>query len=258
MDVPTPDSGSESVTDELETDETQVSGAADESIGEEESSPPFPPIYRRFIDVFFSPGKMGADVAREPRWAVALLVGALLIGLQFGIIPAEIYEIAQRRQILSAGGDPSQVPEAIARFLPLISAVFGTLAVCIMTFLMSGIYAIIFAFVLGDEGRYRQYLAISAHALFIPALIGLFLTPLRISTENPQASLNLGSFFFFLPVGYWRGVFMAMDITQIWSALVMAQGVHAIDSRRSVKSAATILLGFIVVLALIFGRFIPQ
>ena len=142
-------------------------------------------------------------------------------------------------------------------FIRWITPVFAILGTVLMTFFSAGLYALIFAFVLGDQGKYRQYLAITAHAVFIPALVGLFLTPLRISTENPQFTLNLGSFFFFLPSGYLLGVLTAMDLTQIWSSLVVAQGARAIDNRRSFASAAAILIAIVFVFALIFGRFIP-
>ena len=72
----------------------------------------------------------------------------------------------------------------------------------VYAFLMAGILATIFAFVLGDEGRYVQYLAVMSHAWIIPAAIGLLLVPLRISEQNPQLTLNLGTFFYFLPEGY--------------------------------------------------------
>ena len=66
------------------------------------------------------------------------------------------------------------------------------------------------------------------------------------------------SFFFFLPSGYWLSVLTAMDLTQIWSSLVIAQGAHCIDRRRSFTSAAVILLSLMFAMALIIGRFMPS
>ncbi|HUP52914.1 MAG TPA: hypothetical protein VM198_10585 [Longimicrobiales bacterium] len=48
-----------------------------------------------------------------------------------------------------------------------------------------------------------------------------------------------------------------MDLTQIWSTLVVALGVHAIDPRRSFGNAAAILLGILLTFALVVGRFLP-
>jgi hypothetical protein len=83
------------------------------------------------------------------------------------------------------------------------------------------------------------------------------LAPLRIATGDAQFSLSLASFVLFLPDGYFLNVLRMMDLTQIWSTLVVALGVHAIDPRRSFGSAATILLGILLAFALVIGRFLP-
>jgi hypothetical protein len=95
-----------------------------------------------------------------------------------------------------------------------------------------------------------------AHAWFIAAVFALALTPLRISTGNPQFTVNLASFFFFLPEGYLLNVLRALDLSQIWSTLVFAQGAHAIDSRRSFGSAAGVGLTVVLAFALIVANFL--
>ena len=97
-----------------------------------------------------------------------------------------------------------------------------------------------------------------SHAWFIPSLVGLALTPLRISTGDLQLTLNLASFMFFLPEGYLLNVFRVTDLTFVWSSLIVAQGAHAIDRRRTFRSAAVLLLGVLAFYALLFGRFIPR
>ena len=48
-----------------------------------------------------------------------------------------------------------------------------------------------------------------------------------------------------------------LDITGIWSALIVAQGAHSIDPKRSFGSAAVVTLGITLVFALIFASFVP-
>ena len=75
-----------------------------------------------------------------------------------------------------------------------ISAVVaGPIMYCVMAFLFAGVATLVFSFILGDEGRYRQYLAVMSHAMLIPSFIGLLLVPLRIAEQNPQLTLNLGA-----------------------------------------------------------------
>lgn len=214
---------------------------------------PAVPFHSRLVDTFLSPGRMAEAVARRPAWAAALFLGALLIGIQTALIPMEVWQGMFRETMLESGRDMPQGFEMGGTVMRISTLIGGLVFWFVWAFLMSGILTLVFAFVLGDEGRYVQYLAALSHAWVIPALVGLFLVPLRISEQNPQLTLNLGTFFFFLPEGYLLKVLTMLDLSQIWAWLVMAQGVHAIDSRRSFGSAAAVLIGLSVVMAMIFA-----
>ena len=217
-----------------------------------------PGIHRRFLDTFFSPAKMNAYLAAEPRWVMALVLSAALMSLQVALIPSEVWESFMREQLLAQGGTPLPMPDRVMDWMSILRVVGAALGTSIVIPIGAGVLTGIFAFVLGDAGGYRQYLAVTAHSFFIPALVGLFIMPLKIATQDPLLTLNLGSFFFFLPSGYWLSVLTAMDLTQIWSSLVIAQGAHCIDRRRSFTSAAVILLSLMFAMALIIGRFMPS
>ena len=81
---------------------------------------------------------------------------------------------------------------------------------------------------------------------------------MKVAAEDPQLTINLGTFLFFLGDGYVSNVFQALDVTQIWASVVTAMGIHAIDRNRSFASAATIQLGILFVLALIGGWFLTR
>jgi hypothetical protein len=227
----------------------------DETIGPGEGGPP--PLPRRLLDAFFSPGKMAQDVAAHPRWLGALLVCLALVALSTWLIPPELFAEAQRRAALERGIDFPPLTDRALRTFQIIAVAGGSIAFALISLLLSGVYTLIFAFILGDEGRYKQYLAVFAHASFIPALLSVPLAPLRIATGDARLSLNLASFVLFLPDGYLLNVLRMMDLTQIWSTLVVALGVHTIDPRRSFGSAASVLLGILLAFALVVGRFLP-
>lgn len=234
---------SETTSDEHEVRSTQTAPAT------------LPPLPTRLFQVFVSPGKLMEHLAETPRWAGAMLVSTALVGLAYALIPPEIMIEAQRMAAMERGADLPEIGEDAQRFMRIAFPVGSAVATVVLSFFFAGVYTLIFAFLLGDEGRYVQYLAALTHAWFIAALLGLSVTPLRIATQDPQYSLNLASFFFFLPDGYLFNVLRALDLTQIWSTLVIAQGAHAIDGRRSFKSAAMILLGILVAVALVVARF---
>jgi hypothetical protein len=216
-----------------------------------------PSLPRRLIDTVFSPGKMAEAVAREPKWLGALLVSMVLVGLSSSFIPPELMADMQRRAALSRGVTPPPINEQTLQLIRYFSIAGGALFMAIISFVMAGLYTLIFAFVLGDEGRYKQYLAVFAHAIVISSVLSLALVPLRIQTGDPQFTLNVGSFLPFLEPGYVRNVFRFMDLTQLWATAVVAMGAHAIDRRRSFGSALTIMLVVTLVFALIFGAVIP-
>ncbi len=216
-----------------------------------------PSLPRRLLDTVFSPGRMAEAVAENPKWLGALLVSAAVVGLAAWLMPTELFTQLQRQAALESGTNAPELPDALQRWLPLALAISGALSVLVGTCFMALLYTILFQFILGDEGTYRQYLAVLAHSSFITASAALLLTPLRIQTGDIQLTLNIANFLVFLPEGYVLNVFRVMDLTRIWSLLIVAQGVHGIDPRRTFKSSATILLGILVAVALVIGRFLP-
>lgn len=223
---------------------------------EPQGPPPLPSLPRRAVDAFLAPGRLAGALAARPAWVGALLLGALVVALQVWLIPLEIWEATFRQTMIERGQDPSSMAVGGA-VLRISGIVGGAVFWMVFAFALSGVMTVVFAFVLGDEGRYVQYLSALAHAWLIPAFVGLALVPLRIAQADPQLTLSLGTFFFFLPEGYLLRVLTLLDLSQLWALLVVAQGAHAIDPRRSFSSAAGILLLLNLVLALALAPFVP-
>jgi len=222
-----------------------------------ESAPALPSFPQRIFQVFFSPGDLTSALARNPAWAAALILGAILVIGQTVLIPVEVWENMFRETMLQQG---REMPEGFGggTFMRVSAVVGGAIGFFVVTLIFAGLTTLIFAFIMGDEGKFTQYLSIMAHAWLIPALVGLALVPLKISQGNPQFTLNLGTFFFFLPEGYLLKVFTMLDLSQAWAWLVLAQGAHAIDSRRTFGSAATVLMALFVVMAMVFAIWAPM
>lgn len=212
----------------------------------------------RLMDAIVSPGRMGRTVADDPKWLGAMLVSAVLLALSVGLLPYELVEEMQRRAALQAGRPVPQIPESTQTLIRVFTLVAPLVAFIIMSFVGAAITTFIYAFVLGDEGKYTQYLAVGVHAAVIPGLVGLLLIPMRTAAGDLQLTINVGTFLPFLPEGFVSNVFRAMDISQVWSSLVAAMGIHAIDRRRSFASAATIQLGILLVIALIAAWFLTR
>jgi len=242
------------MSDDFET--TTGAGSATETTTVDNG--PVPSLPTRLLQTFVSPGRMAATVAEHPRWLGAMLVSALLLSLSLAILPLEVLEEAQRRAIIARGGTMQEIPENARMIVRIVSIVAPAIMFAVFAFIGAALTTFIFAFVLGDEGTYKQYLAVSVHAAVITTLAAVLLAPMRIAAENPQLTINVGTFLPFLPEGYFSNVLQALDLSQIWSSLVTAMGIHAIDKRRSFASAATIQLAIVLVIALIAAYFLTR
>jgi len=207
----------------------------------------------RILQTFFDPGALTEALARNPAWAAAVILGAVLVVGQTLLIPAEVWEAMMRETMLRQG---REMPEGFTMggsLMRISALVFGTLGYLLVSFVIAGVVTLVFAFLMGDEGRFRQYLAMMSHAWLIPGIVGLLLLPLKIMQQDPQLTLNVGSFLYFLGEGYLARVAKMLDLAQAWAWLVVAQGAHAIYPRRSFASAATVVMVLFVITALLFA-----
>jgi len=159
---------------DLEAEQADVAVEASEAEDAVESE--LPSLPKRLFDVFLSPGKVMKAIAQNPAWVGALLVGVFLIALQTALtwdLTREMMIEAQRQAALEAGREAPVMPEWFMNVLRYATPIIGMIVITLFTFFFAGVYWLIFSFVLGDEGRYRQYLAVGTHALFVPAIIGL-------------------------------------------------------------------------------------
>jgi hypothetical protein len=211
------------------------------------------------VKVFFSPGELFQALRERPVWFWALAVSAIVIAGSMALLPAELWEQMIREQAMEqAARSGGSVPEGLEagsslfRIIGVIGPLIGTI---IWGFILAGIVTLVFSFLLGDEGRYTQYLAVVSHAMFIGALGALITVPLKIAQQDVQVTLSVGTFFTFLGEGYLARVLRMLDLFQLWSYAVMAIGVSRIHPPRSLGSALTVFAFIAVAFALVFGIF---
>lgn len=228
---------------------------------EEFSAPPesapavLRPLPMRLVQVFFSPGELFSALREKPVWFGAMAVTAVLIGVGMSLIPAELWIEFTRNQMIERGGEIPPGLGSTGTIIRITSVVGAVIMTPVMMFVLAGIVTGIFSFLLGGEGRYKQYLSVVAHASIITGLSTLLLVPLKIAQGDPSMTLSVGTFFSFLGEGYVFRALNMLDLFALWSYGVMAVGVTKMDPRRSFGFALTIFLGFALAFALIFAIF---
>ncbi len=206
---------------------------------------PLPGLPRRVLAVFFSPGGLFEQLRDKPAWGGAMLLVVVLNLVTVSLMPAELFEEQIRTGIEQSGADTSEVPidtmVTIGRFSGIaVAGVMGAVA----AFAIAGIMLFVFATLLGDGGRYRQYLSVAAHTLIVSSVGGLLVTPLRISQGDMQLMLSIGTFLPFLGDGTLRTFLNMLDLFTLWAVMLAALGVSKIHPGRSWGAAFGILMVF--------------
>lgn len=222
----------------------------------EEGSPSsLPALPTRIVQLFFSPGKLFDGLRENPAWFGILLLGGLFVVASILLIPTDLFVEAAREQLMQRGQEIPPSLESAGAVFRISSIVGGVLFWFIWAFLLAGIVTLVFSFFLGDEGRYKQYLSVVSHGLFIGAVGALITVPLKLAQQDPSLTLNLGTFAFFLQEGYAFRVLKLLDLFGLWGYGVMAIGVSRMDPKRGVGSTLAVFFGLAIVVALIFGIF---
>jgi len=215
-----------------------------------------PPLWKRVLDVFVAPGDLFAALAREPRWFAAVVVGGVLMGGASWVVPVEVYQDSMRAAALERGGAVPDNLEQIAGFSRLGATIFGPVLYLFMSALLAGFATLMFAFVFGDRGRFKQYLSAATHVSLISAVGQLVSTPLRISSGSPELGISVGSALAgFLPEGYLLNVLMTQQLFGIWATFAFAIAATRIEPKRGLGSAFAILMALSVGLGMIGALF---
>lgn len=221
-----------------------------------DTTAPLPNVFVRWAQVFVSPGRLFESLRERPEWGAALLLAAGLVAASFLLIPVELAEQVFREQILASG---SQVPAGfdIGRGAMIAAAGGYAVMTLLWSLVFAGLITLVFGFLLGDDGRFRQYLAVVTHAMLISVTGSLLVTPLRILQEDLLLSLHLGLFFPVDADAYAARVLRQLELFWLWGFVVMGLGVSKIDPRRGWAGSAVFLLCVAVALAMLLGLLRP-
>lgn len=190
----------------------------------------------RFFEAFESPTKLMKELAREPRWAVALLAVMLLSGAMMFLTLDATVEASLEGARASAEWDEAnaEATETFIRMFAIPGVVFITAFISVLVAL---VYWFIFK-VMGDQGRIKQWLAVVAHAGVINAAID-FVTALVTGSPDPLSLVMLVK----LDDGFLASFLGEVSLGAIWTALVTAVGAAALSPQsRSFRSALVVVL----------------
>lgn len=214
-------------------------------------------LLKRLVLLVSAPGRLGDHLRVRPVWWDVLLLGALFVAISNWVIPPEVWEDFVRAQAMGSGSGPSDgTPPAPGEMIRIFSSVAAPLAWGLFLLLSAGIMTFLFAFILGDEGGFRQYLAGTAHAALLTGAGALLVSPLKVARSDPQLTLSVGTFLQGALDGTFPGAFLnSLDLFGLASWIVMGLLFSRLDERRTAGSAVAVVLGVSLSLVAIVAWF---
>ncbi len=216
-----------------------------------ESPSPLPSLPARIVAVFVSPGRLFEQLREKPVWGTTMLLLVVLNVVMMFLLPAELFEEQIRSSIEQSGADAGDVPidtmVTIGRYSGIAMAgVMGAVG----SFIIGTVLFFVFATLLGDNGRFRQYLSVVVHALLVSSVGALIQVPLKRSAGDMELVLSLGTFAPFLDEGFLLSFLSAIGLFGIWCAMLMGLGITRIQPTRGWGGAFSIVMALYCLFAL--------
>ena len=212
-------------------------------------SPSLPSLPGRIVAVFVSPGRLFEQLSEKPVWGTTMLLLVILNVIMMFLLPAELFEEQIRRSMADSGMGENEIAMAatVGRYAGIAMAgVMGAVG----SFVVGTVLFFVFATLLGDNGRFRQYLSVVVHALVISSIGALIQVPLKRSAGDMELVLSLGTFAPFLEEGFVLSFLSAIGLFGIWCAMLMATGITRIQPTRSWGGAFSIVMALYCLFAL--------
>ena len=205
------------------------------AVGEENtlSEAQVPGLFARYIQVFFSPDALFRELRARPNWVGAALLGAGLLAVGVMMLPPDLLLATIREQALAQGQPVPQSFEDLAGVFRYVGGAAAFVFWPIGLAVYAGVVTVIFAFLLGHEGTYKQYLAVVAHAQLVATTGSVLVAPLRIAMDDAQLLLSLGTFVPFLDDGYLFRFLSLVDLFGIWTWVLVGLGAARIARKKS-------------------------
>jgi hypothetical protein len=196
------------------------------------------PFADRVRDTFVAPRRLCAGLRDDPRGVDALLLATAVAAIAWALQPAEVF-LEQMRNPVTRMGEPVTVtssPAEIVHYGRLNAMLNALVGQPTLAFMLAGLLTLVFSVLGGGSATFRQYLAVVAHALLIPAAGMLVLLALRALGASAALPSLAGAGALAARSLAWLDPFI------VWMLLVVAVGVEQLDARRSWGTAAVLLL----------------
>jgi hypothetical protein len=179
-----------------------------------------PGLVGRYIRVFISPDMLFQALRRRTVWAGAMLMESCLMLAGTVLMLPELTIATLRERALEKGrAFPPRLADRM-ELLRFADAAGAFIFWALLLTIFAGLVTLFFAFLVGHQRTFLQYLAVVVHVHLISATSTVLLLPLRIVAEDAQVLLSLGSFAVFLEPGYLLQFLSFLDLSGLGVARI--------------------------------------
>lgn len=217
----------------------------------------------RLLGVLTSPRETYQHIVAHPRWFGALAVTVLIIAVAYALfLRTDVGRQASVDQQVAAlegfgqtvGDEQYQAMQRQASYAWIITPVTILVMSPLVTFLIGGLLFAVFGGMLGGEGRYKQVLAVLAHAGVVSVVQTLFVIPLNYVRGSMSSPTNLSVFLPMLDEGsFLASLLGSIDLFILWWIVVVATGLAVLYKRRTGPIAWSLLAVYVLIALVIAG-----
>jgi len=194
---------------------------------------------QRLSGVFHSPGSVFADIAKNGKWLIPLLI---LTALSIGIITAiqkrvtvdqmiaKTMETNERMQQLPAE-QRDRVIDQQRKFMPIGMYAGGALGNAVVLFVVAGALLFVFKLLMDANLKYKNSLNICAYGMLPPGIVGglamllvLYLKPPDEFDIQNALAFNAGAFLPASTSAWLRALAGSLDLFTFWTMALLAIG----------------------------------
>jgi hypothetical protein len=209
-----------------------------------------PPLATRVGQTFAAPSRLFAGFHDGSPWLGVLAISTLVAMVAAATLPAE-YFLAEMVDPVTRLGKPVEItssPADIVRWGRYRQVLSALAMHPLVAFGMAGLLTLVFTAIGRGRATFRQYLAVSSHALLITALGAVVGIAMRIVTADPDAAPTVGRLLSLVAPAAARNAFLSsLNVFSLWMLLVLGVAVAVLEGRPSwVRPAAALLGGYML------------
>lgn len=209
-----------------------------------------PGLWTRIAQTFVSPARLFIGFDAASPWIGVLALSTLVAMLAAVFLPPE-YFLERMDGAVTRLGKPVEItspPGEIVRWGRYLEVLSALAAHPMIAFGVAGLLTLVFSVIGRGRASFRQYLAVTSHALLIPALGTIVGIAMRLATGDPWAQPTVATVLSFGGPAIADNSFLAsLNVFSLWMLFVLGVAVAVLNGRPSwVRPAAALLVIYLL------------